>query len=362
MAPLPGRGATRKYKHRNIIQFITCRAADKFPSWQGKYWVSKSETAKGLKFKIKWHILFLMIMLHLLAVFGFWKIILFVWRNLFGDWRLVLKVIFCQEALAWFAGNGVTMGAHRLWAHKTYQAHWTVRIFLMCGFTMSFQNSIFHWCRDHRLHHKQSEKPGDPHDSTRGMFFAHMGWLLIAKRKEVSEIGKTIPVKDLRDDPIVKVNQDYYLLLVLFIAIYFPYKMGVYLTNDTMLAMGYFVGYRIVQIYHRTWVINSLAHWYGRREYLRTIAPADSLRASFFSLGEGWHNYHHAFPEDYATSEYGISQQLNPTKFVIDLLALVGLTWNRKRTPKAKVAAYKTELIKEAPYQKINRVQTNLAG
>jgi len=352
MAPPPGRGATGKHKHRTFIQFLTCRAVDKFRSWQGSYWVSKSDRAKGLKSRIKWVILFMMIILHCLAFFGVYKITMFVWRNLFTDWFLVLKVILCQEALAWCAGNGVTMGAHRLWAHSTYKAHWTVRLFLMCGFTMSFQTSIFNWCRDHRLHHKQSEKAGDPHDSTRGMFFAHIGWLLIAKRKEVREVGKTIPVKDLLDDPIVKVNHDYYLLLALFLAVYLPYKIGVYLTNDPMLAIGYFVGYRIIQVYHRTWVINSVAHWHGRRNYLRTIAPADSLRASFFALGEGWHNYHHTFPEDYATSEYGISQQLNPTKFVIDLLALVGLTWNRKRTPKAKVEAYKAQLIKEAPYQK----------
>jgi len=352
MAPPPERRATWRYKHRNIVQFLCCKAPDKFPSWQGKYWVSKSDSANGLKFRIKWHILILMIILHLLAVFGVLKITMFVWRNLFTGWRLVLKVIFCQEALIWFAGTGITMGAHRLWAHKSYEAHWIVRIFLMVGFTMAFQNTIFHWCRDHRLHHKQSEKPGDPHDSTRGMFFAHMGWLLIDKRKEVREIGKTIPVKDLRDDPIVKVNEDYYPLFVIFFVIYFPYKIGMYLTNDPMLAIGYFVGYRTVWVYHRTWVINSLAHWYGTRNYLRTISPADSLLASFLSLGEGWHNYHHAFPEDYATSEYGISQQLNPTKFVIDLCALIGLTWNRKRAPKAKVEAYKAELIKEAPYQK----------
>jgi len=216
----------------------------------------------------------------------------------------------------------------------------------MCGFTLSFQTSIFNWARDHRVHHKQSETPADPHDSTRGMFFAHIGWLLIQKRKEVIEIGKGIPVHDLLADPIVKINHDYYLLFVGVIGVFLPYKLGVYLTNDRVLSICYFVGYRIVQIYHRTWVINSVAHWHGRRHYLPDIAPADSTRASFFALGEGWHNFHHAFPEDYATAEYGVLHQLNPTKFTIDLMAFLGLAYNRRRTPKERVEAFKKRVLK----------------
>jgi len=294
----------------------------------------------------------MMVVLHILAAVGFFKITMYVWQNMFSNGRLVITVVLCQEALAWFAGNGVTMGAHRLWAHRSYEAHWILRIFLMCGFTMSFQASIFNWARDHRVHHKQSEKSGDPHDSTRGMFFAHIGWLLLEKRTKVREIGKGIPVNDLLDDPIVSYNKDYYLFFAGLIAIFLPYKLGMYLTDDPILATSYFVGYRIVQIYHRTWVINSVAHWHGRRHYLPNISPADSMRASFFALGEGWHNYHHSFPEDYATSEYGVWQQLNVTKFMIDSMAFLGLAYNLKRTPKEKVDAYKRQLITEAPYQK----------
>jgi len=217
----------------------------------------------------------------------------------------------------------------------------------MCGFTMSFQTSIFNWARDHRLHHKESERSGDPHDSTRGMFFAHIGWLLIEKRKEVREIGKTIPVNDLLEDPIVKLNHEYYLPIAILITFFLPYRIGVYLTNDPILALSYFVGYRIVQIYHRTWLINSMAHYLGERPYKPNIAPAGSAFTSFFALGEGWHNFHHSFPRDYATSEYGISQQLNPTKFMIDMLSLFGLTYNLHRTSKDKVEHFKKNALKD---------------
>merc|ERR1719419_685286 len=100
MAPPPSKMATGEHKHRNIWEFLTCKAVDKFPGWQGGFWVSKSDSAKGLMSKIKWPILFVMILLHLLAAVGVYKILMFVWQNIFSDWRLVVTVVLSQETLA----------------------------------------------------------------------------------------------------------------------------------------------------------------------------------------------------------------------------------------------------------------------
>lgn len=59
--------------------------------------------------------------------------------------------------------------------------------------------------------------------------------------------------------------------------------------------------------------------------------PAEHPWVSLLTGGEGWHNYHHRFPYDYATSEFGMAAQFNLTKLVIDALAALGLAWNRKR-------------------------------
>ena len=70
--------------------------------------------------------------------------------------------------------QGVTAGVHRLWTHRSYKAHWPLRLLLVGANSMAAENSIYTWARDHRAHHKYSETDADPHNSNRGMFFAHV--------------------------------------------------------------------------------------------------------------------------------------------------------------------------------------------
>jgi stearoyl-CoA desaturase (delta-9 desaturase) len=78
-------------------------------------------------------------------------------------------------------GLGITAGVHRLWAHRSYRANTPYRVLLMLMNSIANQGPIYHWARDHRVHHKFSETDADPHNATRGFFFAHMGWLLVKK-------------------------------------------------------------------------------------------------------------------------------------------------------------------------------------
>ncbi len=89
---------------------------------------------------------------------------------------------FLLAYLLWpMSGVGITGGAHRLWCHRAYTAHWSVRLYLMLAASTANQGTIYHWARDHRVHHKHSETDGDPHNAQRGFFFAHMGWLYVKK-------------------------------------------------------------------------------------------------------------------------------------------------------------------------------------
>lgn len=101
------------------------------------------------------------------------------------------------------ASLGVTAGAHRLWAHRTYKANWQLRTLLMIMQTICFQNHIYEWVRDHRVHHKYTDTDADPHNSSRGFFFSHVGWLLVKKHKDVRDKGKTVDMSDLLEDPVV---------------------------------------------------------------------------------------------------------------------------------------------------------------
>ena len=105
-------------------------------------------------------------------------------------------------------GLGITAGAHRLWSHKSYDAKLPLRIFLMIGQCIAGQNSLFVWCRDHRVHHKFSETDGDPHNTNRGFFFAHVGWLLRKKHPEMKRKAATLDFNDLLADPVVKFQKE----------------------------------------------------------------------------------------------------------------------------------------------------------
>lgn len=77
-----------------------------------------------------------------------------------------------------------------------------------------------------------------------------------------------------------------------------------------------------------TWLVNSAAHLWGTRPYDKSMFPVENMVVSFLAVGEGWHNYHHAFPWDYRASELGTP--LNLTGFFIDLFAKVGVIWDLK--------------------------------
>jgi|TARA_B110001469_G_C9520218_1_gene258967 stearoyl-CoA desaturase (delta-9 desaturase) len=99
------------------------------------------------------------------------------------------------------------------------------------------------------------------------------------------------------------------------------------------LLLGIFVpGFlRYVWLLHCTWCVNSVAHLWGERPYDEAINPAENRLVTLLAIGEGWHNWHHKYPFDYAASEFGVSSQFNPTKLAIDFGAALGMVSNRKR-------------------------------
>ena len=129
---------------------------------------------------------------------------------------------------------GITAGAHRLWSHRAYKAKLPLRVMLMLLNCMALQNDIYVWCRDHRMHHKYSETDADPHNSNRGFFFAHMGWLMCKKHPEVIRKGNTIDFSDLLKDPVVRFQRQFYTPLALLFCFVMPTLVPVYAFNETV--------------------------------------------------------------------------------------------------------------------------------
>jgi stearoyl-CoA desaturase (delta-9 desaturase) len=232
----------------------------------------------------------------------------------------------------YLTGLGITMGAHRLWSHRSFKAHGIVRFFLMLCNSLANQGTIFHWTRDHRVHHKYSDTIADPHNSGRGFFFAHIGWLMVKKDPKVLEAGNKLNFDDLWADWTVVLQEKLNPWGQLFMCFVAPMLAGMYVCGESWYNALFVLGFlRYVLVLHATWLVNSAAHFYGYTPYDETIPPRENWFVSLGAIGEGWHNWHHKFPYDYATSEFGVTQQFNPTKLTIDIFAALGLVTERKR-------------------------------
>jgi len=272
-----------------------------------------------------WPMIVYMSLVHIMGIWGAMLLTSAMWQTL--AWACIAY---------WFGGVGITGGAHRLWAHRSYSAHWTVRLLLMLCNSMASQGTIYHWSRDHRLHHKFSETSKDPHNATRGFFYSHIGWLLVKKDPEVIKAGQVINLDDLQNDPIVMFQKKFDPWWNLFWCFFFPAIVAKLFWDESFLTGILICGsLRYMLLLHATWTVNSLAHQYGNRPYDSGINPRENRWVSIWAIGEGWHNWHHRYPWDYATSEFGVGKRFNPTKFFIDSLAYLGLVWDRKRALEA---------------------------
>ncbi|CAG2173776.1 unnamed protein product, partial [Oppiella nova] len=234
----------------------------------------------------------------------------------------------------------IDCGAHRLWSHRSYKAKWQLRVLLAVFQTLTFQMDIYHWARDHRVHHVYSETDGDPHNAKRGFFFAHVGWLLCHRHPDVTRLGKKLDMSDLIDDPIVKYQHKFYYPLLILTWLTIPISVPVYYFHETWLNSFLVNCFRFAITLQTTSLVNSLAHiGPGGRPYDKRINPRETTAVSYLTFGEGYHNYHHAFPGDYSASEYGWSDNWNPSTAVIDMFARIGWAYDLKATPESVVRA-----------------------
>ncbi|KAG7213573.1 hypothetical protein KM043_002828 [Ampulex compressa] len=286
---------------------------------EGKPKESKSGSF-GLKMPLIWGNIIFLFLFHVAVLYS---ILTF---NYFAEWRAIIwGAVTCI-----MSGLGVTAGVHRLWTHRSYKAKWPLRIFLLFCFYMAGQNNVYDWVRDHRVHHKYTDTDADPHNSNRGFFFSHVGWLMMKKHPEVLRKGKQIDMRDILADPIVAFGDKHFLILKILCAFAIPVLIPVYFWDDTWeVAIKSQAIVRYAVGLHITWSVNSVAHIWGPRPYIASINPVQNMYVSIFALGEGWHNYHHAFPWDYKAAEFGpISTNL--TRYVIDFFSKIGWAYDLK--------------------------------
>jgi len=226
---------------------------------------------------------------------------------------------------------GITAGAHRLWAHRSYKAKLPARILLGIFNSMAFQNDIIEWSRDHRVHHKFSETDADPHNAKRGFFFSHIGWLMVRKHPDVKDKGRHVDVSDLFADPVCAIQRKFYVPSVILFCFILPTWVPMHFWGESLSCAYYLAVLRYTLALNVTWTVNSIAHLWGNKPYDKNINPSENFFVTFGAVGEGYHNYHHTFPYDYSTSEFG--WKFNVTSMFIDFMALLGQVYDRKKVP-----------------------------
>jgi len=228
-------------------------------------------------------------------------------------------------------GMAITVGYHRLFAHGSFKAAPFVRFLLLLFGAATFQESALKWSSQHRQHHLFTDTAHDPYGVDRGFWHAHIGWILFWRH--TTNYGN---VKDLRNSKLIVHQHDHHE--------WWSIGGGVVLPMLVAWAIGHPLGgfvmvvcLRIVIVLHSTFLVNSFAHTFGSRSYLRGNSARDNWLGALLTNGEGFHNFHHRFPSDYRN---GVCwYHWDPSKWCVYLLSRLGLAWDLRRTPAHRVAA-----------------------
>ncbi|MDO8518972.1 MAG: acyl-CoA desaturase [Deltaproteobacteria bacterium] len=219
--------------------------------------------------------------------------------------------------LIWFTGIGITAGYHRLFSHKSYQAHWAVRLFYLLFGGATFEGSAREWCCAHRKHHQFVDTDRDPYNVKKGFWHAHVFWVVLK-----SDQSDESNIKDLKKDPLVRFQDRFYVPLAILVSFIFPAALAS-LWGDMW--GGLFVAgwLRLVVNHHLTFLINSYAHTFGSQNFSDANSSRDSWLLAFLTYGEGFHNFHHSFSSDYRNGIRAIDW--DPAKWLVSVFGWMGL-------------------------------------
>jgi stearoyl-CoA desaturase (delta-9 desaturase) len=244
---------------------------------------------------------------------------------------------------------GVTVGYHRYFTHGAFKATRALRVALALAGSLAAQGPVIEWVADHRRHHAFSDRPGDPHSPwlfgtgpvalARGFWHAHMGWLFGRDKTNADRFAPDL----MADRDIRTVDTLFWLWTMLNLLI--PAILGGIITMSWWGALTavFWAGLvRISFLHHVTWSVNSICHMIGSRPFASRDKAANFWPLAILSMGESWHNSHHADP---TCARHGVLPgQLDISARVIWIFERLGwardVRWpSRKRLAHARVPA-----------------------
>ena len=220
-------------------------------------------------------------------------------------WGRGISTVDVVLAVAFYAvsGHGITVGFHRYFTHGAFKATRALRVALAVAGSMAIQGPVIRWVADHRRHHAFSDRDGDPHSphrfgsgvlaTLRGLWHAHVGWLFEPEQTSLAKYAPDL----LADRAIVWVHRLF--PAIMSASLLMPAVLGGLLTWSWQGALTAFLWAGLVRIFllhHVTWSINSVCHMFGTRPYRNRDRSTNFWPLAVVSMGESWHNLHHADP------------------------------------------------------------------
>ena len=228
-------------------------------------------------------------------------------------------------------GFSITVGYHRLFAHRSFQASRLVTLMNLIFGAAAFEQSALMWASQHRDHHRFVDTPLDPYSIKKGFWYAHMGWILFWKQE--TDYSN---VRDLKADPLIVHQHRYYVAWAVTSGILVPVIIGAAM-GHALGALLLCVAARMTFVHHSTFCINSVCHMFGRATYDVDSTARDHWIVALITNGEGYHNFHHRFPSDYRNGV--LWYHWDPSKWAIALMTAIGLTKKPYRTPALSILA-----------------------
>lgn len=233
----------------------------------------------------------------------------------------------------WLTGCvGITMGWHRLISHRSYQVpKWLEYFFVFCG-SLSCQSGPTEWIGLHRHHHAYSDTDQDHHSSKKGFWWSHINWIWfeVEARKELPRF-----TRDIASDPVYRFFDKYFIHLQFVLGFMF-YIAGDLLVDNGLSFVVWGIFFRLVFLYHCTWLVNSATHKFGYRTYETEDKSTNCWWVALLAFGEGWHNNHHAHQY---SARHGLKWwEFDITWILISVLERLGLASKIKLIDRADLA------------------------
>jgi stearoyl-CoA desaturase (Delta-9 desaturase) len=225
--------------------------------------------------------------------------------------------------LYWLRIFAIGAGYHRYFSHRAYRASRAFQFALAVLSQSTAQKSVLWWASKHRHHHLHSDTETDVHSPRhKGFVYSHLGWIFSRK----NDAADLVKVADFARYPELMWLHKHELVPPTVLAL-----LSVLIAGWSGLVVGFF--WSTVLVYHATFCINSLAHVRGRRRYVTGDDSRNNWLLALFTMGEGWHNNHHAYQ---SSARQGFRWwEIDATFYLLKALSWTGLVWDLKTPPAA---------------------------